>query len=99
MLKFLNDITPEDLEEIKRLAGMFYTPREISVVTEADPFVFIEACEEEGTPVWQAFQAGRLLCETELRMSIIKLAKAGSSPAQTMALQMLRDSKIKMLDR
>ncbi|MEP7111198.1 MAG: hypothetical protein ABI760_24595 [Ferruginibacter sp.] len=99
MLKSLTDISPDEFEEIKKLAALFYTPRDIAIILEIDIALFVEGCFEEGSPTWQYFNAGRLLSETELRAAIMKLAKAGSSPAQTMATQMLMNSKMKMLDR
>jgi len=88
-----------DLEEIQKLAGLFYTPREIAIILQLIPEDFITLCNEEGCPIYNSFHAGRLLSETELRTSIIKLAKSGSSPAQTMAMNMLMNSKIKLIDK
>lgn len=99
MPKSLNDITANDLEETRKLAALFLTPRDIAVILDIDTASFIERCEDEECKLYQAFQAGRLLSETELRAAVIKLAKSGSSPAQTMAFQMLMNSKMKMLDR
>jgi hypothetical protein len=99
MQKSLNDITSEDLLLIEELASYFFTPREVAVMVEADPNHFIAALEDEQCSIYQAFQKGRLQSEMELRKSIIKLARAGSSPAQTMSLDLLNKSKIKILDR
>ncbi len=99
MRKSLNDITTADLEEIKKFSGWFYTPREIAIILEIDVEFMIDACQEEGNQLHQAFYAGQLISESELRSSILKLAKSGSSPAQTMALEMLNNTKMKMFDR
>ena len=99
MQKSLNDITSEDLLLIEELASYFFSPREISVMVEVNPDDFLNALEESNSAIYQAFQKGRLQSEMELRKSIIKLARAGSSPAQTMSLDLLNKSKIKMLDR
>ena len=93
-----NRLTKEELEEIKRLAGLFFTPREIAIMLEKDVTSFITLCEME-SDIATAFQCGRLQREVDLRSKIIKLAESGSSPAQTMAMDMLKKSQIKMIDR
>lgn len=99
MLKSLNDITEQDLQEIRINAELFFTPKEIAIMLEIDTVSFVEAVHEEGTDVYKAFYGGRLQSEVDLRKSIIKLAKSGSSPAQTMALDMFKQSKIKLTDK
>ena len=61
--------------------------------------VFAQECDNENSQYYIAFQGGRLQSEVDLRTGIIKLAKSGSSPAQTMALDLYNKSKLKMLDR
>jgi len=100
MEKFLNDPTDEQAEEIKRLSALFFTPREISIMLEISPVhLFVLECENESSKYFEAFYSGRLQSEVDLRKSIIKLATSGSSPAQTMALDLLNKSKLKMIDR
>lgn len=99
MQKSLNDITPAELEEVKKLAALFFTPREIAIMLELPQSDFVAACDQEGTACYNSFFAGRLQSEVDLRTSTIKLAKAGSSPAATMAMGLLNQSTIKMMDR
>ena len=99
MQKSLSELTDQDLAQVKNFASLFYTPREIAIILEIDISMFVHGCQEEGSPSFNAFYAGRLLSETELRTSILKLAKAGSSPAQTMALDLYKNSTMKMMDR
>lgn len=99
MPKSLADLTGADLQQVKDLAALFFTPREIAVMLEVDPLAFCDLCLAEGTTIYQAFQGGRLQAEVDLRTSITKLAKSGSSPAQTMAMDLLKQSRAKMLDR
>ncbi len=99
MQKSLNEITEEDLQKITDLAALFFSPREIAIMLEipADDFIILSALAD--SKIYNAFQSGRLQSEVDLRRSIIKLAKSGSSPAQTMSLDILKLSKVKMLDR
>lgn len=93
-------LTKETLSEITRLSALLFTPRDIAVMLEISPVEeFIAECTREGNSVYTAFQSGRLQTEVDLRNSIIKLAKSGSSPAQTMAMDILNKSRIKMIDR
>ena len=97
--KSLNDINDSDLAEIKKLAALFFTPKEISTMLEINTAAFIEACDTTGDKCFNAFHGGRLQSEVDLRTSTIKLARAGSSPAATMAMALYNQSKIKMLDK
>mgnify|MGYP001582592429 CR=1 FL=1 len=98
MQRSLNDITAEDLAEINKLAAAFYVPKEIAMILELPTGLFMEACTTEGTECFNAFNGGRLKSEYEVRAAVVQLAKAGSSPAQTMAMQMINTSKMKMMD-
>ena len=98
MLKSLDDITEADLLEIRNMAGVFFTPRQIAIAMEIDQESFIYACQDKNHPCFNAFEGGRLLNEYKVRQSVVKLAISGSSPAQTMALDMIKTSTMKMMD-
>lgn len=99
MPKSLNDITAEDLLEVESLAALFFSPREISVMLEVYPDELLNQLDLREGSFYRSFQKGRLQSEVNLRKAIMQLAKAGSSPAQTMAMDLLRKSSAKMLDR
>lgn len=99
MQKYLCSLSDADFTEIKNLAALFFTPREIAVMLELPADLFVQECATIDTKCYLAFHAGRLQQEVDLRTSIIKLAKSGSSPAQTMAMDLLKQSKIKIIDR
>lgn len=99
MPKYLSDLHEADLKEVKNLAALFFTPREIAMMLEIDPGQFVMGCDVEGTTVYNAFQGGRLQSEVDYRTSVVKLAKSGSSPAQTMVKEMIDKSKMRMLNR
>lgn len=87
----------DQLKAITELASLFFTPKEIAVMQEWPVQEFEYDCKEESSPAYNAYYSGRLQTEVDLRKSIIKLAKSGSSPAQTMAMDMLNKSKLKLL--
>jgi len=99
MQKYLNDITEDASKLVEELASYFFTPREIAVMIEIHPDDAIILMKIDDSAFYIAFQKGRLQSEMELRKSIIKLARAGSSPAQTMSLDLLNKSRAKMLDQ
>jgi len=99
MQKSLAELTDKDFEDIKNMAELFFTPREIALMMEVSCEIFIDECANPDTKLFNAFQSGRLQSELDLRKSIIKLAKSGSSPAQTMAMDLLNKSTLKMLNR
>ncbi len=91
-------LSPEQFKEIEELAAVFFTPKEIAIIVGISVPLFDEAVKDETTNVYNAFQRGRLQSEYDLRKSIVKLAKSGSSPAQTMAMDLLQKSKLKMIN-
>lgn len=100
MDKFLNDLKEEDLKLISDLAGLFFTPSEIAMMIEVDDIDFKMACKMRpaNKKIFDAYNSGYLQGQVELRTGIMKMAKAGSSPAQTMALEILKQSKSKTID-
>ena len=79
------EITQNVLEEIEHLAGLFMTPKAISIIIEMDYDDFMDAINDESTIIHKHYYKGAYLGEATLRQSIIKLANQGSSPAQEMA--------------
>ena len=92
-------LTEEEVQQITDLSSLFFTPREIAIMMQLDPAAFVMAVSNESTKEYIAFYSGRLQSEVDLRRSIIKLAKSGSSPAQTMSMDMMKHSAAKMLDK
>lgn len=88
----------EQLTEIKKLSALFFSPKEIAVMMEWSEDEFLKDVQKENSPCYNAFNAGCLQTEVDLRTAIIKLAKAGSSPAQTMSMDLLKQFKMKLKD-
>jgi hypothetical protein len=79
------EITQSVLEEIEHLAGLFMTPKAISLIIEMDCDDFMEALDDDSSMIHKHYYKGAYIAEATLRQSIIKLANQGSSPAQEMA--------------
>jgi hypothetical protein len=86
------------LNDITELAKLFFTPKQIAIILELDPDEFATRCNIEGTPEYSAFYRGQLISEKDLREKILLLASQGSSPAQSMALDMLKKLKMQMVN-
>jgi hypothetical protein len=95
MAKFL--LSEEQKKEITDLAAVFFTPKEIAVIMEWFYENVAEDMQDQESDFYKAYYKGRLQSEYDLRKSVVKLAKSGSSPAQTMAMDMLNKSKLKMI--
>lgn len=90
----------EYYQSLKELAALFFTPQEIAIMLGVDDYdAFRILCLTPGTNEYNNFHAGRLEQDMLLRKSILTLARQGSSPAQTMAKNILDNSAAKMLDR
>jgi hypothetical protein len=95
MQKFLNKLTESDYEQIKTLAQLFFSEKEICIMLEIDIKEFEIALLDKESAAYKSFVGGSLQGEFELRQCISKLANSGSSPAQTAMLEIKRKSKFK----
>jgi len=96
-MKYLTD---ELKSEVERLAGLMFSGSDIVIILELDAFNGkpFDKQRRDLADFDLAFKKGRLLSEADLRTSILELAKNGSSPAQSLAVGILRDSKMSDLD-
>lgn len=89
----------EQLKQIEELAAVFFSPQQIAVFLQLEKEFVISEIKTEGKPAHMAYQKGLMQSEWELRKSVLSLAKAGSSPAQAMALDLLSKNKLKIMSR
>lgn len=74
----------EQINEVEELAGLFFTEDEIREITGLT----------KNTPEFaKAMRRGQLKEEAAIRKGIMELAKAGSSPAQTLAWKLIENLK------
>lgn len=90
MLKYLNDIKEKDLLEIRNLASMFFSIQEISEMLEIDFSTIEEQMSIKDSPIYKAYKGGNYDGQIMVRTGIIKMAKAGSTPAQAMAMDLIK---------
>lgn len=85
--------TQEQIDQIQEYASSFFSPQEIAIIMDLNTPEFILMFSAEG-PVKNAYNKGRLIQEAKLRKVILELAAKGSSPAQTLAMDIIKNSKL-----
>lgn len=84
-------------EQIETYAGLFFSREEIAIIMELGEKE-IAALAFVGSPEYKAFHKGRLVAESEIRNSILEMAKKGSSPAQALAMDILKQAQLKSVN-
>lgn len=82
----------ETAAQIAELAELQFTDREIAIIMQLDPEELIDRFSD-------AVDRGRLLAEAEVRKSIYRLAKQGSTPAQKQFMTLNEAAKNRALPR
>lgn len=86
---------PEEIESIREMAGLFFSPGEIAVNLEVDPDDFKSLIKSKTGDEYTAFISGYLTGDIRLRSGIMKAAAHGSHPAQQLILKIKEESEIK----
>jgi hypothetical protein len=87
----LQELTEDQLKEVERLARLQLSHKEVGLIVG---YIVTEASDTAMAAFGQAMLRGRLLEEAELRTSVFELAKAGSAPAQTLAMQLVNQARV-----
>ena len=93
-----SSITEEELAEVEKMAGLFFSPREISLAMNWSEDIlsfFLQSVQlrELSDPICKVYFSGRISAEIELRQSIKQAARNGSNPAQVALLTFQQNSK------
>ena len=94
ILQILIEQTDELLEQIEEMASLMLSKNEISTMLELDPDEFLEIMQDKAGKAYKRYQTGRMKTITQVRKSVFELAGNGSSPAQTEAMKIIRESKM-----
>lgn len=93
------ELTKEQLDQVRQLAALFYTPKQIAIMLELDFSYLHTAMSIEESDVYKAYWAGWFQSDMEYRKQVKRLADLGSSPAQTLLGKIIEDAKLKLLDK
>ena len=91
----LKSLESLDLEQVKVLGSLNYTPKEIAVIMELDYDDVSQAMEDKNSEFYRHYMGGFYETDIKVRKSIFKLAEAGSSPAQTLAIKIIEQNDTK----
>lgn len=89
------ELSQEELQEIETMAGLMMPPEDIARCMGIGVADFVNELFVETSPISVAFYRGSMATEIKLRKSIIRLANQGSSPAQTLAIKLRDEFKLK----
>lgn len=87
----LIDLNDTQLAAVEDLAAHFFSLEQIAAFLQLKPH-HVAAEYRRQAELWQAYQKGAISAELEIRKAGRSLARQGSSPAQTLMLQ-LRDQQ------
>lgn len=95
----LIQLSDEQLRQVEEMSAALLPPREIAILAgiPADQRdTFCEMCKTHAaSPLYEAYQRGRLTTKYELRKTVIRLAKAGSPAAEPLADKYLKEQHVK----
>ena len=87
----------QTINDVKRIAAAGYTPEQTAFRLGLDAEKFLQALMHEEDPLAIAYFQGLNSVELAVRESVYKLAIAGSSPAQTLAIKILDETRKTLL--
>lgn len=86
-------LSQQQIDLLNQCGQLLLPPNDVARLLQVHDDVVALMLKDTGSEGFNAYHSGRLETELALRASILKYAKAGSSPAQTMAKQMLDSLK------
>lgn len=83
------ELTIDQIKDIEEMSAALLPPSEIAILIDipSDQHnLFCEVCKtHKSSPIYAAYQKGKLCTKYELRKTVVKLAKAGSPAAEPLA--------------
>ncbi len=87
-------MSEDQLEHLEELGAAFTSVEDAAVILQVDENELRVQLADSKSPAHQHYHRGRLKSEFETRQSIVNMAKQGSSPAQVMAMKLIKDLKM-----
>lgn len=82
-------------QDVKAMAELFFSPEEVGIAIGLSRAEVDELMLDEQSEFYKNYHAGRIENDLKLRSSINRLALAGSSPAQSVMLQLAKRNEIR----
>ena len=92
-------LSDDEKTKIGELAGLFFSPKEVAIIMQLSVAEALKSFRTGSGDFYFSYMSSRLQQEALVRKSVIEFAKKGSSPAQTMALDLLNKSALKFNER
>lgn len=73
------------LQQVEELGALMFSVSKIAIIIGVSDQELRSLVSDSSTAAYMRYNRGKLLSESEVRTSVLKLAKQGSSPAQTLA--------------
>lgn len=89
-------LTDQQIEIIERAGAALCKPSEAARLSGIEVDTFKNELHNTESKIYQAYYSGFENTKLELKESTIAIAKQGSSPAQTFAFALLRESEMEM---
>ncbi len=87
------EYSEEILQQVTRIAAAGYTPKQTAFRMGIDETLFMRCLADDCDPLAAAYYTGLNTSELTVRESVFNLARSGSSPAQTLALKILDETR------
>ena len=91
------DLTDEQLKQLEEYAAALLPPGDIAIllnVCSGQRKLFTQMCKSHvNTPVYDAYQRGKLTTKFKLRSTVVKLAVAGSPAAEPLAVKFISEQE------
>ncbi len=91
------ELTNEQLEEITKVASCAYSPRQVAFILGISPAAFSEMVRDEDSAASIAYFKGFFSSEMSVRESVLKLARDGSSPAQSTSIELFKHARKELI--
>jgi len=92
------ELTPEQLTNLEEMGAALMPPSEIAILLKIDISkrdLFVQICKtHKHSPIYDAYQRGKLTTKLELRRTVVKLAKAGSPAAEPLTEKFIREQSM-----
>lgn len=87
-------LTKEQIEEVEKWASAFYSAEDVATIMQLHEIDFLNAYNDKTSDVYKAFRRARLKMAGEVRIAVFNQAKAGSGPAQTLAMKIIQNFEL-----
>jgi hypothetical protein len=88
------NLTDQQLEEIKDLAGLLLDPEEIAVLLEIDITRFLAQIECKKGKIYRAYFSGKTETKKAIHENVIKMARHGSPQAEELAKEFINKQNL-----